>query len=304
MSDRFEDLRTFVTVVQGQGFNAAAERLGLVKSAVSRRIRDLEERLGVRLINRTTRRLSLTDTGEEFYHRAIRILADLDEAEGVATTGAQEASGRLRITAPATFSIHCLAPVLGEFLLRHPNLTIDLQVEDRLVDIVAEGFDLAIRISQLKDSTLIARQVAEVRHVCVASPDYLAAHGRPKSPEDLRLHRGIAYSNVDASHYWRFGSGEVGEPQTALTIDNGDAICEAAISGYGIAYLPTFIVYRAVESGALDVILEDHMRPPIGMYAVYPSARNVPAKVRLFIDFAVGSFGGRPYWDKLRGLSA
>ena len=299
MSDRFEDLRTFVTVVQGQGFNAAAERLGLVKSAVSRRIRDLEERLGVRLINRTTRRLSLTDTGQELYFRALKILADLDEAEGFATTGAQEASGRLRITAPATFSIHCLAPMLGEFMLRHPNLSIDLQVEDRIVDIVAEGYDLAIRISQLKDSTLIARQVASVRHVCVASPAYLAAHGRPQTPQDLRAHRGIAYSNVEDSHYWRFGSGEVGEPQTALAMDNGDAIAEAAISGYGVAYLPTFIVHRAIEAGSLEIILADFMRPPIGMYAVFPSARNVPAKVRLFIDFAVETFGGKPYWDQV-----
>lgn len=203
------------------------------------------------------------------------------------------------MTAPATFSIHCLAPMLGEFLLRHPNLSIDLTVEDRIVDIVAEGFDLAIRISRLKNSTLIARQVATIRHVCVASPDYLAAHGQPRTPQELRSHRGIAYSNVDASQYWRFGSGEVGEPQTALTMNNGDAICAAAISGYGIAYLPTFIVHGAVEQGALVVILAEFMRPSIGMYVIYPSSRNVPAKVRLFIDFAVASFGGKPYWDKL-----
>lgn len=298
MPDRFEDIRTFVAVVQGQGFNAAADRLGLVKSAVSRRIRDLEDRLGTRLIDRTTRKINLTETGGEFYERGLRLLADLEEAENLASTGSQEAAGRLRIAAPVSLTVHCLAPVLCEFMALHPKLHIDVETNDRMVDIVSEGFDLAVRISRLNDSSLIARRITTIRHVCCASPGYLDQHGRPERPGDLRDHAGVAYSNVDPRHYWMFKDNESVEARGRLAVSNGDAVREAAIAGAGIVMLPTFIAHQAIARGDLEVILRSFSRPPIGMYVVHPSSRNVSAKVRLFIDFLVSRFGEAPFWDR------
>lgn len=297
MPDKFEDIRTFVAVVQGQGFNAAADRLGLVKSAVSRRIRDLEDRLGTRLIDRTTRKINLTESGGEFYERGLRLLADLEEAENLASTGSQEATGRLRIAAPVSLTMHCLAPVLCEFMALHPKLQIDVETNDRMVDIVSEGFDLAVRVSRLKDSSLIARRITTIRHVCCASPRYLDQHGRPETPSDLRDHAGVAYSNVDPRHYWMFKDNESVEARGRLAISNGDAVREAAIAGAGIVMLPTFIAHQAIARGELEMILTPFLRSPIGMYVVHPSSRNVSAKVRLFIDFLVSRFGEAPFWD-------
>lgn len=298
MPDRFEDIRTFVSVVQHRSFNTAADQIGLVKSAVSRRIRDLEDRLGTRLINRTTRRLSPTEAGAVFYERCIKLMADLQEAEDAASTGSVEGIGRLRIAAPVSFTTHCLAPLIGEFLAKHPRLELELEVNDRVVDIVNEGYDLALRIGQLKDSSLIARRVAPIRHVVCASPAYLKTHGRPKRPADLRSHRGINYSCIGPEQNWLFRNGESADVPAPLLINNGDAIREAAIAGYGIAILPTFIVYKAIERGALEVVLGEHERPPIALYAVYPSNRNMSAKVRLFVDFVVERFRREPFWDR------
>lgn len=298
MPDKFEDIRTFVAVVQGQGFNAAAERLGLVKSAVSRRVRDLEDRLGTRLIDRTTRTINLTETGGEFYQRSLRLLSDLEEAENLASTGSQEATGRLRISAPVSLTVHCLAPVLCEFMALHPQLDIDVETNDRMVDIVSDGFDLAIRVSRLKDSSLIARRITTIRHVCCASPQYLDKRGRPETPRDLLHHAGVPYSNVDLRHYWTFRGEESVEARGRLAISNGDAVREAAIAGAGIVMLPTFIVHQAIARGDLEAVLKPFMREPIGMYVVHPSSRNVAAKVRLFIDFLVSRFGDVPFWDQ------
>lgn len=298
MPDRFEDIRTFVAVVQGQGFNVAADRLGLVKSAVSRRIRDLEDRLGTRLIDRTTRKINLTESGGEFYDRCLGLLADLEEAENLASTGSQEATGRLRIAAPVSLTVHCLAPVLCEFMALHEKLHIDVETSDRMVDIVSEGFDLAVRVSRLKDSSLIARRITTIRHVCCASPGYLDAHGRPATPADLRDHMGVTYSNVDPRHYWMFRDNVSVEARGRLAVSNGDAVREAAIAGAGIVMLPTFIAHQAIVRGELEAILKPFMRQPIGMYVVHPSSRNVSAKVRLFIDFLVSRFGEEPFWDR------
>ena len=188
MSDHFEDMRTFVAVVQAPGFAGASERLGLAKSAVSRRIKDLEDRLGSRLLHRTTRRLSLTEAGTEFYQRSLKILADLQEAEDVASKGASEAIGRLRISGPMSFGVLCLALVIGEFTRRHPRLDVELVLNDRFVDLVEDGFDIAVRIGHLKDSSLIARRIATIRFAVCASPNYFKEHGKPKSPQDLRDH--------------------------------------------------------------------------------------------------------------------
>ena len=303
MSDRFEDIRTFVTVVQAHSFASAAEQLGLVKSAVSRRVRDLEARLGAQLLNRTTRHLSLTDTGTKFYDRCVRLLSDLQEAEDIASQGDATPVGILRVSAPMSFSIHCLAPMLNEFLANYKRITVDLELNDRHVDLVNDGFDLAVRISRLQDPSLVAQHIALIRHAACASPAYLRRNGSPKTPEDLIEHQGVAYSNVDDRPYWQFRDPISGELQSvdvpcALRMNNGDAMREAAITGCGIAVLPTFIIHKAVMNGQLRVILPEYMRLPISLYTAYPAGRNLPAKVRVFLDFLLSRFSPEPYWDR------
>ena len=303
MSDRFEDVRTFVAVVQGKGFSAAGQQLGLVKSAVSRRVKELEDRLGTRLLNRSPRSVSLTDAGMEFYERSLRLLADLQEAEEVASKGAHEAVGRLRITAPVSFAAHCLAPALKLFMDQNPRLELEIDTSDRRVDLVSEGFDLALRISQLKDSSLIARRISPIRHAVCASPAYFKRHGRPKVPQDLRKHIGVTYLYVDPRNDWAFKDGESVDVKSSLFISNGDALREAVIAGCGMAMMPTFIIFKAVQRGELEIVLTEFARPPIGLYVVYPSSRNVPNKVRRFIDFCVEQFGEAPLWDQMLGTT-
>jgi DNA-binding transcriptional LysR family regulator len=302
MSDYLEEIRTFVAVAQARGFAGASAHLGLVKSAVSRRIQGLEDRLGSRLLHRTTRRLSLTETGIEFFERSLKLLADLQEAEDAASRGASEPIGRLRISGPMSFGILCLAPVIGEFIRKYPRLTVDLALNDRRVDVVEDGFNLAVRIGRLKDSSLIARRVAPIRHVVCASPDYFHQHGKPKTPPDLLNHTALAYSYGDDRHTWYFTDYDPVEVRSTFVCNNGDALREMAIAGCGVAYLPTFIVHEAVATGKLDVCLTEcaltpGSREPTSLYAVYPSTRNLSAKVRVFIDFLVNKFGEEPYWD-------
>jgi DNA-binding transcriptional LysR family regulator len=303
MSDYFEDIRTFVAVVQAPGFAGASERLGLAKSAVSRRIQELEDRLGSRLLHRTTRQLSLTEAGTEFYQRSLKILADLQEAEDVASKGASEPVGKLRISGPMSFGILCLAPVIGEFMRKYPQLNVELVLNDRRVDLVEDGFDLAVRIGRLKDSSLIARRIAPVRHVVCASPDYFRERGKPKAPQDLRGHLALTYSYEDDRKNWHFTNYDPVEMRSTFICNNGDALREAAIAGCGVAYLPTFIIYEAVAAGKLDVCLTEcalapGSREPLALHALYPSTRNLSAKVRAFIDFLVEKFGEKPYWDR------
>lgn len=296
--DRFEDLRVFDAVVSAGGFAAGAERLGVAKSAVSRRIRELEDRLGARLFNRTTRRVQLTETGRQFHERAVELLAGLEEAEEAASSASGEVKGRIRVAAPVSFATHCLAPVMGRFLERHPEATLSIDTNDRVVDLLGDGYDLAIRISQLPDSTLVARRLATIRRACVASPALLDRLGTPQTPEDLSRFPGLRYSNVDEAYYWTFAGGIVASVASRIDIGNGEAVREAAIAGLGVAVLPTFIVHDAVKRGALSIILEKHMKPPIAMYAVHPSMRNQTARARAFIDFLVEEFAGEPFWDR------
>ena len=303
MHDRFEDLRTFVIVVQSRSLAAASRRIGVAKSAVTRRIQELETRLGAQLLNRTTRTFGLTEAGHDFFQRATSLLADLEEAEAIAARATVDPAGRLRVSAPMSFGAMHLAPILSKFMLAHPRLTVELHLDDRVVDVVGEGFDLVIRIGTLENSTLAARRIADVRRVACASPAYLKERGTPKEPKDLVAHRGIAYLNVEDRKFWRFVNTKTDEEQivsvpSLLKLNNGDAMREAAIAGYGIAALPTFIIHRAVVAGHLKCILKPFERPRIGMYAVYPTRRNAPAKVRTFVDFIVAQFGNSPYWDR------
>lgn len=299
MLDRFEDLRTFVTVAQVGGFAAAADRLGIVKSAVSRRIRELEERLEVRLVHRTTRQISLTDAGRAYFERAAEILASLEALDDAARSDSHKPAGKLRISAPVSFSTHCLAQAIVRFQRRHPAIRIEVETSDRFVDIVQDGFDLAVRIAQLKDSALIARRIVTIRHAACASPSYLDERGRPETPADLSGHDGIIYSLRDEGAYWTFADDLVAKPNTMLRFDNADAIREAAIAGAGIAHLPTFVIADAVARGELEVILAGHQRKPIAMHTVFPATQHVPTRVRAFIDFLIEEFGDNPAWDRV-----
>lgn len=303
MADRFEDLRVLVAVVAAGGIGAGAERLNVAKSAVSHRIRELEDRLGARLFDRTKRRVQLTEVGRDFHDRAVELLSGLEQAEEAASRASGELKGRIRVAAPVSFTTHCLAPLIGQFLERHPAVTLSIDTDDRMVDFVSDGFDLAIRIAQLTDSALVARRLTTIRRACVASPALLERLGTPLTPKDLSNLPGLRYSNVDETYYWTFAGGFVASVHSSVDIANGEAVREAAIAGLGVAVLPTFIVHDAVRRGALSIILEKHMKPPIAMYVVHPSKRNQTARARAFIDFLVEQFAGEPFWDRGLGIA-
>lgn len=299
MSNPFEEMRMFVAIVNGNSISTAAREMGVVKSAVSRRLSDLESRLGVRLVNRTSRTLTLTESGAELYERALRLMADLQEAELAASQGAAHAIGTLRISVPVSFSSQCLTPVLPEFLMQNPQLELDIDTSDRRVDLVREGFDLALRITKLKDSSLIARGLSPIHHALCASPAYLSRNGVPRTLQDLANHKLVSYTYTEPRDRWTFKNGEQIEISPAVRITNGDSIRETVLAGYGIAYLPTFIIYSAVREGKLKILLPETLRDPLRLSAVYPSSRHVATKVRRFIDFCACKFGDRPYWDEI-----
>jgi DNA-binding transcriptional LysR family regulator len=300
--DRLDSLESFVAVVEVGQFSAAAERLGIGKSVVSRRVSELEEHLGARLLQRTTRKLSLTDAGREFYPRALQLLEDLSEAEQSVSSGQQALSGRIRIATPLTFGLLHLKPVLSEFMQEHPGVLLDLDMDDGQVDLIQEGVDLALRIGRLESSSMIALPLAPVRAVIVASPDYLAAHGTPERPEDLLRHQALCYTNLPDPQRWRMtdadGKAHIIHMSARLLANNGDMILEAAQAGLGICMTPTFIAYRAIQEGRLKAILSDCQLPSATAYAVYPTRRFVPARVRALVDFLKQRFGDNPYWDE------
>jgi len=301
--DRMAEIETFVQVAESGGIGAAAERLGVAKSAVSRRLKELEERLGVRLVNRTTRQLSLTDTGKSYYERAAQIIADLEDADQTAAAVHGALSGRLKIAAPQSFGVLHLTPAVTSFLTNHPELWIDLDLNDRRVDLVNEGFDIAVRIGQLEDSSLIARRLASVRIIACASPDYLKRHGTPKRPEDLHDHAYLRYSNIPERRVFCWvddkGQERVVVPKARLVSNNGEMLQAAAESGLGIVSQPTFLVSESIRAGRLVPVLADYQWMELGAYALYPPGRHLSAKVRAFVDHLATCFGDPPYWDDL-----
>lgn len=275
----------------------------MVKSAVSRRIQELEERLGVHLINRSTRNLSLTDSGRIFFEKATALLAGLEEAEGLAAHGAIEPAGSLRILAPSSFGRLHLVPMVCRFMEQHPRLSVELSLSDEFVDLVSEGFDMAVRIGELQDSNLSARSLGSIRRVACASPAYIARFGAPEQPSDLTSHRGISYANVDEKRFWRFIDPRSGEEQSVnvharLQVNTGDALCEAARAGAGITVLPTFIVHKSIVAGELVPVMLPYEKVPTEMHVVFPSPKLVPAKVKVFVDYLVARCGAQPYWDR------
>ena len=281
---------------------AAAARLGVAKSAVSRRLSELEEQLGVELFHRTTRKLVLTESGQEFYTRCIQILADLEEAEHAVSQAHHELSGQLRVAAPLSFGVMHLGPAIVEFQKRHPKLRFDIDFNDRQIDLIQEGFDVGIRIAHLKDSSLIARKLAKVSTVVCASPNYIKQHGRPTTPEELVNHPCITYSYLDNPSHWSFISKQGGEQiikvPKFMQANNGSFLSGAAIAGLGILRLPTFIAYESIENGILIPVLQDYSIAEVNAYAIYPPTRHLSQRVRRFIDFLVERFSGVPYWEQ------
>lgn len=299
--DNLADIAVFVKVVERGSFTRAAEELELSRAVVSKYLTRLEERLGARLLNRTTRRLALTEAGSALFEQSRLALERIDEAQAALARFQSTPRGRLVVSAPTAFGVLQLGRLLPEFLAGHPGITLDIRLEDRFVNLVAEGFDLAIRIGRLTDSTLVARKLAPSRQVIVASPAYLKARGAPQSPQELAGHNCFVYTLSATGNVWRFSKGgeEVRVPVTGnLRLNNGILERDAAESGAGIALLPTFYVGPLIAAGKLVVLLPGWKPPELGIYAVYPQTQHVPPKVRAFVDFLVAHFGPKPAWDR------
>ena len=297
--DGFGAIPVFVAVVETGGFSPAARKLGVSKSAVSKRISRLENKLGVRLLYRTTRQLSLTEAGERYYEHAVKAMAYASGAEDAVTQLQAEPQGRLRINTPMSFGRLHIAPLIPRFLARYPRIDVDMVMDDRVVDLVEEGFDVAIRGGDLPDSTLIARRLAPMRSVVCASPEYLAQKPAPPNPEALLDHNCLLFS-YSASEWTFLGQGE---PVTVRVsggyrVNNSEALREALLQGLGIARIPTFVVGPDLAAQRLVQVLTSYRTPEKTVYALFPKRQHLPAKVRVFIDFVVERLGGDvPYWE-------
>ena len=297
------DMAAFARVVEASSFSGAARELGVSKSAVSKQVSRLEDRLGVRLLNRTTRRLSLTEAGARFYEGCQRMLAEAEGAREAVTPLAAAPRGVLRVNAPMTFGVRHLSPALPALMARCPELSVDLVLNDRVVDLVEEGFDVGLRIGQLRESSLIARRLADAPMLVCAAPGYLERAGVPARPEDLGGHPCLIYSYIEAGTVWRCRSADGGAARVRvkgrLVANNGEALLAAARAGLGICRLPSFIVGDAVRAGDLVRLLPAwQVHPAAGIHAIYPAHRHLSPKVRVFVDFLAERFGAPPYWDR------
>ena len=299
--DRFQALRVFAHVVETGGFSAAAERLNLSATAASRHVAELEAHLQTRLLNRTTRRVSLTEPGRAFYERTVQLLADLDEAEQEAQRAAVVPRGTIRLTTSVNFGVRHVAPAIAAFLTAHAEVRFDVSLSDRLVDLVEEGFDLGVRIGAPGSDNIVARKLGETRLVPCASPAYLMKHGAPQVPEDLARHNCFTYEYVTPRNLWRFrdaaGIERAVRVSGNLHSNNGDLLAEAAAQGTGVVFEPAFIVGPEVRAGRLVPLLQDFDAAPMPIYAVYPSRKHLSAKVRLFVEFLVARFAQAQDWS-------
>lgn len=288
MKDVFSALPVFVAVIESGSFSQAAERLNMTKSAVSKRISALEENLGLRLFHRSTRKITLTEAGEEFSDYARNAWYIAKEGIDAATVHQGKPKGTLKINAPMTFSRLHLVPHLKEFTELYPEIKIILNMDDKVVEMIQGGYDVGIRIGELKDSSLIAKKLSGCHSVVCASPKYLEQHGTPKTPADLKSHNCIYYSLFQAGVEWTFfhqGEKHKVEPKGNVIVNNSDAICEMLLQGLGICQMPTFIVQKYLNTGQLTQVLNQYQLPEHNIYAVYPERRHTPAKVKVFIDF-------------------
>ena len=299
--DSLTDIAVFVQVVDSGSFTAAADRLSISKSVVSKYVTRLENQLGARLLNRTTRRLSLTEVGRVFYERSRKGLADIEDAQSEVSRMQGEPRGTLRLNAPMSFGILHVAPALPEFLKLYPDITVDMNLDDRKVDVIEEGFDISVRISELPDSSLVAKRLGSCRHAIVAAPAYLDRCGRPRTPEELRDHNIISYRYQESALAWHFQPPD--SKSIAVTVsgslmmNNSLALRAALIEGIGIARTPTFVVGKDIREGRLIPILRDYKILEVTIFLVYPQRRHLSPKVRAFVDFMAKRITETPYWD-------
>lgn len=296
-----EEMLAFVQIVNSGTITAAAEQLQLAKSAVSRRLAELEEQLGVELFHRTTRKLSLTDSGRAFYERCVQILDDLTEAESAVSASHREIRGKLRVAAPLSFGVMHLGPAMIAFAQQHPGVEFDIDFNDREVDLIREGFDVGIRIADLKDSSLIARRLASISMVTCASPAYLREYGEPLTPNELQDHACLTYSYLERPDQWRFidkaGKEISVKVNNVLQSNNGAFMRDAAVAGIGIVRQPTFIAHEYIARGDLVPILTGYNSAALNAYAIYPPTRHLSQRVRQFVDYLLERFEGKPYWE-------
>jgi DNA-binding transcriptional LysR family regulator len=301
MADTLQEMAVFSRVVGAGSLSAAARELGLSIALVSRRLAALEARLGVRLINRTTRRLHLTDEGARYYETCGRLLAEIAEADAAVAAQRGEARGDLKVALPASFGHQHVAPLVPRFVAQYPHVRLALSLSDRFVSVIEEGFDLAVRIAELEESSLAARRLAPNRRVVCASPDYLRRHGAPQTPEDLARHNCLLTTDYTDSWEYLAPDGAKGAARVAgrFACDNWAVLREWALAGLGVALKSTWDVRRHLEDGSLVALLPGYsFHSEVAIWAVYPHRRHLPVKTRVFIEFLAESFGPEPYWDR------
>ncbi|ACA86729.1 LysR family transcriptional regulator [Shewanella woodyi] len=298
---QLENMQIFIKVVETGGITKAAEQLNLAKSAVSKRLSEIEKQLSVKLINRTTRKSSLTEAGNAYYQKCKLILEEVDDLNCQISSVQQSLNGALKLAVPLSFGVVHLVKALELFAKQHPSLQMDLDFSDRYIDLVEEGFDLAIRIGTLADSSMHARAIAPISHILCASPEYLALNGSPSTPEQLKSHSLLRYSRMPLA-----GIELTDKDNKKFTVpmeshciaNNGDFLKAMAVSGHGIAFLPRFIVWQELANGTLESVMQNYQLAQMKAYAVYPQNRYLPKKVRMLIDFLSEHFGETPYWEK------
>lgn len=302
--DTLDQMRAFTAVVAAGSFTKAAERLETTPQLVSKYVKGLEDRLGTRLLNRTTRSMTLTEIGQAYHQRCLRLLDDFDELTAAVRQEQAVPQGLLRVSAPLTFGEQFLAPAIGEFLTGQPRVSVDLQLTDRYVNLVEDGIDVALRIGALQDSTLIARRLARIDFVTCAAPAYLARAGRPTAPADLSEHACIVDTNFRGGAHWPFqvdGRHESVRVSGSVRVNSAPAVRSLALRGLGVAMCPAFVVSDDLRAGRLEPLLQDHVALDLGLYAVYSEARHLSAKIRAFVDFLRDSFAGGAPWGGASG---
>lgn len=300
--DKFTAMRVFQRVVELKGFSVAARDLSLSNAAISKNIAELEAHLGVKLLTRTTRRMSVTEAGAAYYGRCINILDEIDEAERAAAHLSAAPRGELKVSVPMSFGLLHLAPIIADFLEQFPEVGVDLVMNDRIVDLVDEGFDVAVRAGGLMpDSNLISRTLAPVQRVVCGAPEYFKKYGMPQVPEDLRNHHCLVYSLSSTPREWQF-EGPNGTTGVKITgryqVNSSLALKEGLVAGLGVTLIPTFIVGEDIRRGKLQVVLQDWAPEPQTLYVIYLHRQYITPKVRCFIDFLQERFKPNPYWDQ------
>ncbi|MCI0399874.1 MAG: LysR family transcriptional regulator [Gammaproteobacteria bacterium] len=298
--DKLTSMKVFTHIAKAKTFAGAAEHLGMSRAMVSKHVLRLENSLGVRLLNRTTRRLSLTEVGTAYYERCVQILAEVEETELSVTQLNSEPRGTLKILSPTSFGTFHLAPAIADFIVLYPDMKVELTLNDRPIDLAEEGLDLAIRVGKLPDSSLIARLLAPTRMVVCGSPEYLKRHGEPKDPQDLTHHNCLLYSYRSPPDEWDFNiSGRLCSVRVSGSLKShvGDALRLAAIHGLGLILQPTYMVGQDLQLGRLQAVLADFQPTAKDIYAIYPHRRHLSKKVRAFVEFLQARFQPTPYWD-------